>query len=706
LLGAHERIVDFASKGNLKMFDKKRMTTALSAAIVLLVSTTVPAADFDLSWYTIDGGGEMSVAGGTFELSVTAGQADACPPPGPSGGTYTLTGGFWAAIFDDCNQNGVPDPQDLADCDGSAWCDDCNTNGVLDECDIAEGTSQDVNTNGVPDECETADLSCTESDQQVVPGGTVSFDVFVADVRGLNAYQIDVEVVGTSGTGELLLNECIVDDEREDFVFSDLPPDVPIYVDVNCSADDLRITVVAGESQTADVPDDAPAYLGTYVFDVSTNATVGSSFELRIKPQPYSLLVNAESTTHLLAPGAPCEIVVCDAPTVVVEGGRYLQVVANPPGNLGQQAIRLTSPSCRTWVKYVDSDGCLVDIPEFLTAVEWDTVHITGDEIVPSFDYEVAAACGDVDTFSAGVPGTTWLWGDVNNDTVVNVIDIQKAVQCAEGTFNPPTTVYTADLITDCATAGCDLDDVMAAQEASRDPLFPGPDPCQGPLTPEPGEPVEVESLITLVPADPTLGPGNVFVVDAFIYNATDLRGYQLQLGISGGSSGSLACEDLAVNTGRPDYVFSDAGPADWPWANLPLSRLSSSLTEGGIGVGLEPRYLGTFMLRSTADAEGSFSVSLAVPGSASFLRNSVREPIGFDAGSVELTVVAIPGDIDLDADVDLDDFASFALCLSGSGVTVPPVGCGQSEFGSSDTDADGDVDLSDFAIFTLSFGD
>ena len=54
----------------------------------------------------------------------------------------------------DCNNNGIPDDQDLANCDGSPWCSDCNGNGTLDECDITFGTSGDCNANGTPDECE------------------------------------------------------------------------------------------------------------------------------------------------------------------------------------------------------------------------------------------------------------------------------------------------------------------------------------------------------------------------------------------------------------------------------------------------------------------------------------------------------------------------------------------------------------------------
>jgi hypothetical protein len=54
----------------------------------------------------------------------------------------------------DCNDNGIRDDWDIADCDGSPWCSDCNENYVPDECDIAEGDSYDCNGNGVPDECD------------------------------------------------------------------------------------------------------------------------------------------------------------------------------------------------------------------------------------------------------------------------------------------------------------------------------------------------------------------------------------------------------------------------------------------------------------------------------------------------------------------------------------------------------------------------
>jgi hypothetical protein len=61
-------------------------------------------------------------------------------------------------------------------------------------------------------------------------------------------------------------------------------------------------------------------------------------------------------------------------------------------------------------------------------------------------------------------------------------------------------------------------------------------------------------------------------------------------------------------------------------------------------------------------------------------------------------------GDLDGDGDVDLGDFATFAVCFYGSAVTTPPPGCSTDEFADSDCDGDGDVDLGDFATFALNY--
>ena len=65
-----------------------------------------------------------------------------------------------------------------------------------------------------------------------------------------------------------------------------------------------------------------------------------------------------------------------------------------------------------------------------------------------------------------------------------------------------------------------------------------------------------------------------------------------------------------------------------------------------------------------------------------------------------EFVVPAEPplGDLDCDADVDLDDHTVLNTCLAGPGVTVS-IDCEP-----ADLDADGDVDLADFVEFQAAF--
>lgn len=81
---------------------------------ISIATTAAPAADLDLRWYTIDGGGGFS-AGGAFELEGTIGQPDAGYL---SGGAFELDGGFWAgaasaeSIPNDCDGDGDVDLTD------------------------------------------------------------------------------------------------------------------------------------------------------------------------------------------------------------------------------------------------------------------------------------------------------------------------------------------------------------------------------------------------------------------------------------------------------------------------------------------------------------------------------------------------------------------------------------------------------------------
>ena len=75
--------------------NSKRNTTLIAAALSLALPTTALAQTFDLSWFSVDGGGDMFTTGGggVFELSGTIGQPEAGVVM--SGGPFEMTGGFW-----------------------------------------------------------------------------------------------------------------------------------------------------------------------------------------------------------------------------------------------------------------------------------------------------------------------------------------------------------------------------------------------------------------------------------------------------------------------------------------------------------------------------------------------------------------------------------------------------------------------------------
>ncbi len=64
-------------------------------ASILFVTSLASAQNFNIDWFTVDGGGGTST-GGVYAVSGTIGQPDAGPTM--SGGSYSLVGGFWSIV--------------------------------------------------------------------------------------------------------------------------------------------------------------------------------------------------------------------------------------------------------------------------------------------------------------------------------------------------------------------------------------------------------------------------------------------------------------------------------------------------------------------------------------------------------------------------------------------------------------------------------
>lgn len=76
----------------------RRLMPALILTMLLLISVLYgivhaqTGGGYDLSWNTLDGGGNTTATGGVYSLGATIGQPDAGRQ---SGGIYSLDGGFW-----------------------------------------------------------------------------------------------------------------------------------------------------------------------------------------------------------------------------------------------------------------------------------------------------------------------------------------------------------------------------------------------------------------------------------------------------------------------------------------------------------------------------------------------------------------------------------------------------------------------------------
>jgi hypothetical protein len=64
----------------------------VSGLLFTTTALTSTSAGYDLSWWTVDGGGGALVAAGSYSLAGSIGQPDAATWLGDG---YVLTGGFW-----------------------------------------------------------------------------------------------------------------------------------------------------------------------------------------------------------------------------------------------------------------------------------------------------------------------------------------------------------------------------------------------------------------------------------------------------------------------------------------------------------------------------------------------------------------------------------------------------------------------------------
>ena len=79
----------------------KHLAPAAPLALVLALAAGPASAEFEITQWSIAGGGVIEAEGGDWKLSGTIGQWEATSARALSGGGWTLTGGFWGLSLEE-----------------------------------------------------------------------------------------------------------------------------------------------------------------------------------------------------------------------------------------------------------------------------------------------------------------------------------------------------------------------------------------------------------------------------------------------------------------------------------------------------------------------------------------------------------------------------------------------------------------------------
>jgi hypothetical protein len=332
-----------------------------------------------------------------------------------------------------------------------------------------------------------------------------------------------------------------------------------------------------------------------------------------------------------------CDHTSC-AMTAVAVGSRWLDVT--PPVGLPSVALKVSAAGLGCLPKYVDATGALTASPVFQSSAQWGTVHVGDRPIVPSTAYTVQAEV------TAGTPigsanATTWAWGNANNVDDVNVFDIVCALDGFQGTF-ANCTPFGVDQNSGAVAhpVTIDLGDVLAILDAFSGTAYTDGTPCASSFAAQARKgfvrtAADPSGQLTLVPSATTISRFGTVRIDVFGDRFADVRGYQVAVEATGGSSGALVPFEASVDAARDDRLFS--GQTAFPVADSRGSRIGGALWHGA-ETSAGRVYLGSFDFRADGLAAGTFRVGFRKAETLLWGTSAVPVPPDTSPG-VEITV-------------------------------------------------------------------
>jgi hypothetical protein len=337
-----------------------------------------------------------------------------------------------------------------------------------------------------------------------------------------------------------------------------------------------------------------------------------------------------------------CQYSLICTPTVSAVGPRYLAIT--PPADQSSVALRVESAMLPCLPKYVDATGLLVSSPIFQSSEAWGTVFVADREIIPDTQYDVRADIRDPmdpENLTPAASATTWLWGDVNDSTGVDIFDIVCVLDGFQDVYSQ-CALEAVDLMGQTPDRAIDLFDIMAVLDSYQDIPYPDPMPCamfaaSPRLSTGLSQGLMASNLqLRVQPSQPIVPAGSTFTADVFLSGSTQLRAYQLSLKVAGGAAGAIIIEDVTINPSNPAYVFT--GLNTFNATNSALSRIANALPAGAVNTGVTG-YLATVRLRASVAARGTFRIELQQNGTTTLLDSAgdVIDGWTLQAGQVQV---------------------------------------------------------------------
>ncbi|NOT02593.1 MAG: hypothetical protein HOP29_18455 [Phycisphaerales bacterium] len=253
-----------------------------------------------------------------------------------------------------------------------------------------------------------------------------------------------------------------------------------------------------------------------------------------------------------------------------------------------------------------DGNGCTTDTCNAVTGCVFVNNALSCDD---------AKDCTWPDGCADGVcDGPPILYGDVNHDGNVDIFDILCVLDGFAGVFvacpfddvdiapcraerygfgdglvDMFDILYMLDAFGGTNVRCCTTGEMMMLEEFDPPPVL---------------LPVDV----TLVASAAHVQPGQTVGIDVRLGRLSTMRGYQVAVEVSGGSTGTLTLEGVFVDDQTGDYLFAGRN-ATWG-GDLSQSRLANVLNSGSVTTTTE-KYACTFVFRASNDASGTFSITL-----------------------------------------------------------------------------------------------